>query len=154
MIFQEKTICLIRWSCIKKNNLNHKVLAVKELSPFSYPLKFFSNLTTIILIAICSNFFSFYLCKKMLCEEGINSPQFKAYWLDEIYVHKFHNSHKDIGLKIRFSSMKTKNVKAGLVQLNYNIHLFRKVQFGNRSRITRWRKLETHKYLFLKAVKY
>ena len=129
MIFQEKTICLIRWSCIKENNLNHKVLAVKQLSPFSYPLKFFfSNLTTFILIANCSNFFSFYLSKKkMLCEEGINSSRFKLYWLDEIYVHKFHKPHKDIGLKIRFSSMQTKNVKAWLVQLNYNIHLFRKV---------------------------
>ena len=60
--------------------LNHKVLAAKELSPLSYLLKFFfSNLTTIILIAICSNFFSFYLCKKKLCEKGINSPQFKSY---------------------------------------------------------------------------
>ena len=152
MIFQEKTICLIRWSCIKENNLNHKVLAVKQLSPFSYPLKFFfSNLTTFILIAICSNFFQFLFMQKKCF---VKRASIVLNRLDEIYVHKFHKPYKDIGLKIRFSSMKTKNVKAGLVQLNYNIHLFRKVQFGNRSRRTRWRKLETHKYLFLKALKY
>ena len=77
---------LFRWSYMKKDHLNTKVLNSHEINFHLLHICWHSAAVVFVLstTSFCCNFFSFHWFKKKLFEVVMNSPPIKSSWLNEI----------------------------------------------------------------------